>query len=240
MPSPSDNTLLAHMSPRLQTSITPQLAAVSLGAKQMLWEAHEPIHDVYFPVTAVCSLVSVMSDGKIAEIATVGREGMMGGDSVMGMRSLPFRGINQVPGAAYVMPLQQFESLFRTDPGLRLYLERYMRAYFVQVGQSGACNSVHDVTRRCARWLLLTHDRASSDEFKMTHDLLAEMLGVRRATVTQAASELQRRGLIEYRRGHVRIADREGLVDAACECYGVIRTAYDEVGGYPDGSATTL
>ena len=227
---PIDNLLLARLSAPLRSALARHLELDTLERKQTLFEIHQPMEDVYFPVTAVCSLISVMSDGKKAEIATVGREGMIGSVSLFGARSLPFRVICQVRGESYVMPTQAFTDLLDEHGELRHWLERYMRAYFVQVAQSGACNSVHDVTRRTARWLLLTHDRAVSDDFALTQDLLAEMLGVRRATVTESASDLQRRGVIDYKRGKMHVADRQGLEGAACECYGIIRRAYDQIG----------
>jgi len=229
VPGSLENGLLSRLSPNLSATVTQRLTPVTLGRKQTLFEMHEPIAAVYFPVTAVCSLISVMRNGKKAEIATVGREGMIGGTSLFGARALPFRAICQIPGEALMMPSGEFTELTREHGELRMYLERYMRAHFVQVAQSSACNSVHDVTRRTARWLLLTRDRAGSDDFEMTQDLLAEMLGVRRATVTEAASDLQRRGLISYRRGRIHIADPRGLEAASCECYGVIRQGYEAI-----------
>jgi CRP-like cAMP-binding protein len=229
MASPLDNMLLARLDQQLLSMLTGQLSPVTLTTKEPLFDANEPITNVYFPVTSVCSLVSVMNDGKVAEISTIGREGMVGAESMLGIRTLPFRAIDQVPGEAYTLSVSRFRSLLAQEPEFRAYIERYMRAYIVQIGQSAACNSLHDVTRRTARWLLLTHDRAQGDEFQMTQDLLAEMLGVRRATVTQAAVELQRNGFIEYRRGHIRVVDRSRLEGASCECYFIIREAYQAI-----------
>ena len=228
-----NNMLLERLSPSVSSALSERLFPVRLERKQPLFEEWHPMREVYFPASAVCSLISVMRDGKTAEIATIGREGMVGAAIMFGARSLPFRGICQVAGDAYAMPSTGFSQLLADHAELRSYIERFVRAYFVQIGQNSACNSVHDVMRRTARWLLLTHDRAGGGDFDMTQDLLAEMLGVRRATVTEAASELQRRGLIGYRRGRVHIADRSGLEHAACECYDVIRRAYREIDDDP-------
>jgi len=167
-----------------------------------------------------------MSDGTAVETATVGNEGMVGLPVFHGVDRTAAQAFCQIPGDAFRVSTAAFRGELQYRGALGTLLGRYAEALFTQVAQSSACNRVHPMRERCARWLLTTHDRVGEDEFPLTHRFLAQMLGVRRATVTEAAGSLQAAGLIEYRMGTLRIRDRRGLESAACECYAIIRRAF--------------
>lgn len=199
--------------------------------KYVLAESGDPINEVYFPVDAVVSVLTRMDDGASVELATVGNEGLVGVAVAWGadtMNPKEFATV-QVPGNIVSMDREEFRQEIQQQGALASLVERYTRAFFAQVSQQVACNGLHSVEQRCARWLLMTQDRAGTDEFPMTHEFLAQMLGVRRATVTVTAGILQKAGFVQFSRGRVAIVDREGLVKAACECYGVTREVYDRL-----------
>jgi CRP-like cAMP-binding protein len=195
----------------------------------ILYEPKEHIRQVYFPTSCVLSVVTVMRDGSAVEIGTYGCEGMSGAAVVLGAEIMPSKMLCQVPGDAISTPVSLFSSIFEQDSALRLYCKRYTRALFNFMGQSVACNRLHDVTERCARWLALTHDRVPADNFLLTQEFLAIMLGVHRPSVSSAASALQEAGLIRYSRGQVTIVDRKGLEEAACECYQIGADEFERV-----------
>lgn len=203
---------------------------VSLEAKQTLLGAGERIKTVYFPETAVVSLLTTMDDGTSVEVVNIGSEGIVGVSIFLGVDSLGARECFQVevPGQARAMDAATFGEAAGRDP-LRSLVERYIQAQFVQVAQRMACVALHSIPERCSRWLLSTHDRVGDREFPLTQEFLAQMLGVRRASVTVAAGALQNAGLISYSRGRVTILDRQGLEDAACECYGIIRHEFERL-----------
>ena len=203
---------------------------VHLEQKQVLVETDRPYEDVYFPGDCVISLLTVFRDGTAVETATIGCEGMLGIPVYLGTGSMPVLVMNQLPGEALRVPSEAFARIAES-PRTRLVLDRYTQAFLSQVFQNAACNAHHPIVERCARWLLLTHDRVRSQHLALTHELLAYMLGVRRAGVTEAAGELQSAGHIRYSRGRVEILDRAGLESAACECYGIMRRAYEELLG---------
>lgn len=196
---------------------------------------YERTEQIYFPLSAVVSWISALPSGATIEVATIGNEGVVGASVLRGERRSPFLVMNQVAGAALRMPLGLFEQALETSAELRSVLARYVSAFIVQLGQSGACNGLHSVTARCARWLLMTQDRVAKPDFGMTHELLAEMLGVARPTVTEALGELQARGAIQSIWGQIRILDRGALEGAACECYGIISSAYRDARMPPEG-----
>lgn len=213
--------------------IRPKLQIEDVGLKQVLYEPAGPIESLYFPVNSVASILTTLTDGPAVEVATVGNEGMVGSQIVLGSDTMPARGLAQVqvPGRMWRMDRESFASvLTETDP-FRDVMQRYVQALFAQITQQVACNALHSVEERCCRWLLLTHDRVGNDTFPITHEFLSQMLGVRRASVTLAASTLQQAGLIEYRRGQLTVVDREGLEDVACECYQVLRDEFDRLLG---------
>ena len=199
--------------------------------KYVLVEAGQRINEVYFPVDAVISVLTRMDDGASVEIATIGNEGLVGVPAAWGSETMNPREFAtvQVPGSVVCMDAGTFREEVRQQGALTSLVERYTQAFFTQVSQQVACNGLHSVEQRCARWLLLTQDRVGTDEFPMTHEFLAQMLGVRRATVTVTAGILQKAGFVEFTRGRVAIVDRDGLEAAACECYGVTREVFDRL-----------
>jgi CRP-like cAMP-binding protein len=184
---------------------------------------------VYFPIGVVISLVTSMEDGTAVELATVGREGMVGLPVFLGTGSLPIQAFGQIPGEALRVTAEAFRAEIKRNGPLVQVLNRYMQALFIQVAQVAACNRVHLVEQRRARWLLQTHDRVGADQFLLTQEFLAQMLGVRRAGVSVAAGLLQKAGLIRYARGRITILDRPGQESAACECYRVVRREFDRL-----------
>jgi CRP-like cAMP-binding protein len=203
---------------------------VSLEPKEILLIPGGRIDTVYFPDNAVVSLLRIMDDGTTFEVSNIGNEGIVGVSAFLGVETLGARECYQVevPGLARAMDVATFVEAARRQP-LRGLVERYIEAQLVQISQRMACVALHSVPERCSRWLLLTHDRVGDREFPLTQEFLAQMLGVRRASVSVAAGALQKAGLIRYSRGRVTILDREGLESAACECYGIIRSEFDRL-----------
>jgi CRP-like cAMP-binding protein len=199
--------------------------------KQDMGEAGQRIAEVHFPVDAVVSILTRMDEGPSVEIATIGNEGVVGLTVAWGGDAMNPREVAtvQAPGEVVSMDAGAFRAELHQQGALASLIERYTRAFFSQVSQQVACNGLHSVEQRCARWLLLTHDRVGTDEFPMTHEFLAQMLGVRRASVTVTAGTLQRAGFVEFSRERVEVVDRAGLESAACECYGVTREVYDRL-----------
>jgi len=211
--------------------IASRLEQFSFRRGQPLYEPGRPISHVYFPRTGVASIVTRLAEGGTIEIATVGNEGIVGLPAYLGNGNSPTEVMVQISGDAVRMSTRTFRQEIRAVASLRDVVRRYTQARMTQLGQSAACNRVHSIVERCARWLLTSHDRVPGDRFHLTQEFLAEMLGVRRATVTRAAGELKRRGLIDYRRGVVRILDRKGLQKSACECYELIRSEHERLVG---------
>jgi CRP-like cAMP-binding protein len=229
MNPPHQNLLLsllpAEAAAPLMASMDRQVLAVNTG----LTRDHEPMSSVYFPLTAVISLVKIFADGSAVEVAAVGNEGMIGNTILIGGNVLPESTVTQVPGEALVLPAARFRDAIHPDGPLRSVVTRYTLALRHQIAQSVGCNARHPIEQRCARWLLMTHDRVGRDAFPLTHELLAIMIGVRRSSVTLAAQTLQANGLIAYHRGQITILDRPGLEAAACECYGAARKEFERV-----------
>ena len=207
----------------------------ALGRRQVLVESNEPIRHVYFPVSGVTSLVIGTVNGATLEVAMVGDEGMVGLPLLFGAERTPISAVVQVPGEALRMGAPAFRAEVETYGGLVRHLHLFAEALLFQVAQSTACTHHHSVGQRCARWLLTAHDRVGQDEFALTQEALAQMLGGRRASVSTAASRLQDMGLIRYRRGSVGIVDRQALEQASCECYRIVRAEYDGLLGHPLG-----
>jgi CRP-like cAMP-binding protein len=199
--------------------------------KYILAESGDPIDEVYFPVDAVVSVLTRMDDGASVEIATIGNEGLVGVMAAWGADTMNPKeyATVQVPGTVVSMDADSFREEIRRQGPLASLVDRYTQAFFTQVSQQVACNGLHSVEQRCARWLLLTRDRVGTDEFPMTHEFLSQMLGVRRATVTVTAGILQKAGFVQFSRGRVAVVDGEGLENAACECYAVTREVYDRL-----------
>ena len=210
--------------------LLPRLERVSLEVREVVLDNDVPIEHVYFVESGVVSIVGILSDGTSVETATVGNEGLVGLPVFHGVDRTAAQAFCQVPGEALRMRATHFTTEIRRSGGnLVRMLGRYTEALFIQVAQSAACNRVHVVRERCARWILQTHDRVDGDSFPLPQRFLGQMLGVQRTTVTEAAGHLEERGLIEYRAGTVRVVDREGLEAAACECYAIIRREFDRL-----------
>jgi CRP-like cAMP-binding protein len=206
--------------------LQPYLESFPLEPMQILTESGERIEHVHFPQTGIVSVLRRMRDGTLIEVITIGREGMAGIAVTLGdpVSSLVITG--QVPGASKRMDAEAFADLLPNLPRLDELLRRYGLTIFEQTSQSLACNSLHSIEQRCARWLLMTHDRVDGDQFLLTHEILAQMLAVRRAGVTEVAGALQRAGVIGYTRGRITIRDRAGLEGFACECYRAVRDQF--------------
>ncbi|HYD53866.1 MAG TPA: Crp/Fnr family transcriptional regulator [Gemmatimonadaceae bacterium] len=217
------NGLLRALSPEACAALLPHLESIEIASGQVLWRADGPIHGVFFPQTAVCSLLTPLEGEAAVESATVGCEGMVGVPVVLGSPTTHTLAIGQIAGAAMRVDASRFRDWLASADGAVPLLLRYAQALIEQTAQSVACNRKHEMGERCARWLLATRDRVGGDTFQLTHEYLAAMLGVRRASVTVAAGMLQQAGLIRYSRGRVTILDRERLEEASCECYRVVR-----------------
>jgi CRP-like cAMP-binding protein len=220
---PVENRLLLAVPDREFEVIRPHLESVTLGPHQVLQDSGLPIEYGYFPNSGVASLLVVTSDAKSVELGMVGREGFVGMPLAAGIRDSSQRAIVQTPGEACRAKAEILQSLLLELPALQQAIHRYLLMQAMQVAQVAACNRLHEIEQRLARWLLMSHDRSGGESFPITHDLLSQMLGSGRPSVTVAAGTLQRAGLIEYTRGVVKVLSRSGLEDAACECYEAIR-----------------
>ncbi len=207
------------------------LKEVELAPRDSLYEPNTPGEYVYFPETGAAAIVTVLKDGTETEVATVGHEGMVGLPAFSSARTAPRRAFWQLSGRALRMKASVLRQETRHGGPLAKALHLYAHALFTQLAQLATCNRHHSIEERCCCWLLMTHDRIEGDEFEVTHEFLSEMLGVRRAGVTVILGNLQRRGLIHYRRGHISIRSRKGLQKRACECYGVVRGEFDRLLG---------
>jgi CRP-like cAMP-binding protein len=214
------NGLLAALPRACYEKLLPALAPVVLVFGDILYEPGKPMRDVYFPVNCLVSLLTLVEGHLALEVGMVGREGMVGVALALGIRESPMRALVQGGGPALRMGAARFTRELARSPSLRRGTNRYIHALMGQISQTAACNRFHNVESRLARWLLMTRDRMGAPKFRMTQDFLATMLGVRRVGVTEAASALQRRILIEYHRGSIHVLDERGLEAAACSCYG--------------------
>jgi hypothetical protein len=227
------NRLLVKLDPADYRRIAPHLEDLLLEHRQVLHAPWRPIRYVYFPCGAMVSLMMVMADGNRVETAVVGHEGMVGTSIILGARRMHDLAQCQTPGPAKRMKAAVLRAEIERGNGLAELLCLHMRTVLMQIAQSVACNRLHTVQQRCARWLLNTCDRVGPGAFSLTQDYLAAMLGVRRASVTVAAAALQDEGLIRYRHGVVHVLDRVGLERVACECYGVVAAESHRLLGAP-------
>jgi CRP-like cAMP-binding protein len=201
----------------------PDLKHIRCQSEQILMDADSSLDHVFFPDSGVISVLAVYADGNIIEMATIGREGCAGVQAALGAKSSSAQLLVQIPGSAAKMSRAAFTRAMQSMPSFRSLMYAYVQAFLEQVMVSGACNGAHSLTERLARWLLMMRDRSDDDALPITQNLLAEMLGVQRPTITNAVRELERAGLIEPGRGQVTILDRKGLTKASCECYRMVR-----------------
>lgn len=226
------NHLLRALTASDYALIVPQLRRVAFGSGETISNAHTRSRHVYFPETAVLSLVIVMQDGGTVEAATVGNEGVAGVSAFLGKGTMNSRCLAQIAGDAQRLAASALSEAVAESPALDLLMRRYTQAFVNQLAQSVACNRLHSVDQRCARWLLMTHDRVGGgDTFDLTQEFLSYMLGVRREGVSAASRALQHRGIIRYRRGHISVLDRSALESASCECYSETRSDYTRLFG---------
>jgi len=235
MPAPNltQNHLLAALSKAELKRLSPHLEPVVMPLGLVIYESGRLLDHVYFPTTCIVSLLYVMEDGASAEIAVVGNEGLVGISLFMGGETTPSRAVVQSAGDAFRLPAQYLRTEFGRAGSLQHLLLRYTQALITQMAQTAVCNRHHSLDQQLCRWLLLSLDRLPSNELIMTQELIANMLGVRREGVTSAAGKLQEEGVIQYRRGHIKVINRPKLEAMSCECYEVVRRESERLSHYP-------
>lgn len=226
---PRQNHLLAALPQSEFERLAPHLELVSLALGEVLYESGGRLNHVYFPTDSIVSLLYVMEDGSSAEIAVVGNEGILGISLFMGGETTPSRAVVQSEGSGYRLPAQLLKREFNRGGPMMLLLLRYTQALITQMSQTAVCNRHHSIDQQLCRWLLMSLDRLHSDELTMTQELIANMLGVRREGVTEAAGKLRDAGIIEYSRGHIKVLDRPKLEQHVCECYAVVKKEIDRL-----------
>jgi CRP-like cAMP-binding protein len=230
--SPNQNHLLAAVTAPEQERLFPQLELVPMPLGKVLYESGHTLGHLYFPTTCIVSLLYVMEDGASAEIAVVGNEGLVGVALFMGGETTPSRAIVQSAGFAYRLAGPVMKQEFNRSGEMQHLMLRYTQALLTQMAQTAVCNRHHSVDQQLCRWLLLSLDRLQSNQLTMTQELIANMLGVRREGVTDAAGKLQNDGLIRYSRGRITVLDRRGLEDRVCECYAVVKKEFERLLNY--------
>ena len=226
------NRLLAVLPQKELKRLRSNAERVKLNVRDVLYEPEKAIKDVYFIEDGVVSLVSRMEDGDTVEVGTVGNEGMIGLPVFLGATTSPLQAFAQVSGEAWKVSSNDFrQALNHGSSALAQALHRYTQALFVQLSMSVACNRLHSVQQRCARWLLITSDRVDRSTFDLTQEFLAQMLGVRRASANEALQNFKRKGLLDYKQGKMSLKNRKGLEAAACECYFITRDEYQKLTG---------
>lgn len=223
------NGILKNLGDTTLNQFFPDLELVELPLGHVLYESGEKLKHVYFPTNAIISLLYVMENGSSAEIAVVGNEGMLGISLFMGGETTPSRAVVQSSGFGYRLKTSQLKDGFEQDEQTMHLLLRYTQALMTQITQTAVCNRHHTIDQQLCRWLLLSLDRLNSNELNMTQELIANMLGVRREGVTEAAGKLQKSGLIKYSRGLIKVLDRSGIEKNCCECYKVVKNEYDRL-----------
>ena len=228
---PAGNRLLARLPRDEYERLRPQLSPISLALGEVVYESGGQMDHIYFPTTAIISLLYMMENGSSAEMGVAGNEGLIGVALFMGGNTMPNRAVVQSAGGAVRMKAEALQDEFKRGGSFQRLLLRYTQALLTQMSQTAVCNRLHTVEQQLCRWLLLSRDRLNTDELVMTQELIANMLGVRREGVTHAAQRLQQHGLISYVRGHIHILDRPGLEASVCECYRVVKDEYDRLLG---------
>jgi CRP-like cAMP-binding protein len=231
-PAATGNLFLDTLAPKTLERLRPQLERAQMPAGEEVAAANVPIPRVVFPIGSVISTVTRMSDGTAVEVALTGREGMVGAWLVLHQKTTAQESVVQIGDSAWRMSADRFLLELRSDPELNETLLRYTHAGIITAGQFIACNRLHEIQERYARWLLMAHDRVEHDHFHLTQEYAGQMLGVRRVSVTLVAGEFARSGLISYRRGRVEILNRAGLEEIACECYDAVNNVTQELLGY--------
>jgi len=227
--TPTSNRLLAMIPPADRARLCPHLELVELPLGHVVYESGDQLRSVYFPVDSIISLLYVMEDGASAEIAIVGNEGIVGIAIFMGGETTPSRAVVQSAGHAYRMNPAVLRQEFQRGGPMQQLLLRYTQALITQMAQTAVCNRHHSIDQQLCRWLLLSVDRLPTNDLTMTQELIANMLGVRRSGVTEAALKLQASGLIRYSHGHIVILDRAGLEERVCECYAVVKREFERL-----------
>jgi CRP-like cAMP-binding protein len=222
----SGNQLLDALKRSARRSVLDHMDRVSLELKDTLYQDNQPIENIYFPVKGVVSWIQSVGNGKSIEIATIGSEGFVGVPVLLGSDRTQGKAFPQIPGEAFRISAEKFRVLLAASASSVAILNRYVQALLVQIAQENVCNTFHSVEQRCARWLLMTHDRVRESSFYLTQEFLALMLGVRRSGVNETARRLQRTGAIRYARGLITIVSRESLEAASCRCYGIVRDEF--------------
>jgi CRP-like cAMP-binding protein len=216
------NVILAKLSQGALQELRPHLQRVELEIKKPIYEPNRPVNDVYFVEVGMISVVSIMNNGDMIEVGTIGKEGLAGAFLSFGIKSVPYKYFVQIAGHGYRMGANEFNSAAGGEGELCRLVLRYQAAFQTQVMQCAACNGLHSIQQRCCRWILMSQDRVNSDIVPLTHEFMGLMLGVRRASVTEVLQPLQERGWIQSKRGTITILDRQGLESGSCECYGLI------------------
>lgn len=225
----SENQLLATVPEAVLDAWMPQVESVEVALGQVLYEGGSPQRHVYFPTTAIVCPLLVLHNGDTAAMAVIGREGMVGMSVFFGVWSMPSRAVVQRAGLCFRLPAAGAQRAFEKSLELRYLLLRHTQALMTQISQNAVCNRHHTVKQQLCRWLLLSLDRAQGEDLELTHELIAQILGVRREGVSEAASRLQDSGIIRYSRGHITVLDRTALEGRACECYRVVKAEYDRL-----------
>jgi CRP-like cAMP-binding protein len=232
--NPQQNHLLAALTATERERLYPHLQLVQMPLGKVLYESGDVMRHVYFPTDSIISLLYVLADGASAEISVVGNEGIIGVSLFMGGETTPSRAIVQSAGFAYRLIGQLLKEEFHRNGGMQLLLLRYTQALLTQMAQTAVCNRHHSVDQQLCRWLLLSLDRLVSNKLTMTQELIANMLGVRREGVTDAAGKLQKLGVIQYARGRITVLDRPKLENLCCECYAVVKKETDRLLPLPE------
>lgn len=230
--TPQQNYLLAALSGDVQHRLFSHLEHIALPLGHVLYESGETLRHVYFPTDSIISLLNVMESGASAEVSVVGNDGLVGISLFMGGESTPSRAVVHRAGHAYRLPGQRLKDEFNRHGELLVLMLRYTQALITQMAQTAVCNRHHSIDQQLCRWLLLSLDRLSGNQLTMTQELIANMLGVRREGVTEAAGKLQRQGVIEYSRGHITVLNRQRLEQLTCECYAVVKKETDRLLSY--------
>ena len=220
------NALLERLSESERRALFPSIELVEISPKEVVYAPRQALKYAYFPETCVMSKITVLEDGTEIEAATIGNEGMVGVPIILAAVDMPSKIVCQIGGTAWKVPAEELTQAMETNSEFSLVLRKYAQALFELLAQGTACNRLHTIEQRCARWLLSTHDRVEGDTFSLTHEFLATMLGVRRPGVSLVAKALQDNGLVSYKHGRMTITNRHGLEGISCECYAAVRDNY--------------